>query len=91
MKVWQEISINEFEAWSGAVPVLDAIKERNLCEAFDEAIKDLYPDGINETELNDLLWFDTDQVFSMLGIPNPFDDDEEDSDDEEEDDEGEEV
>ena len=68
MKVYQEISIREFEAWSGAVDTYDKIIVNNKEDEFDALIEELYPDGIEETQLNDLLWFDDEWVLESLGI-----------------------
>jgi hypothetical protein len=55
-------------SWSGAVDtlntVLDEGKEDDLMELLDE----LYPDGVDENDLNDFLWFDDDYIFNELGI-----------------------
>lgn len=55
-------------SWSRAVDTLNTIsnegKEDDLMELLDE----LYPDGVDETELNDFLWFDDDYIFNELGI-----------------------
>ena len=68
MKIYSEISIADFEAWSGAVNTLDRIIAEDKCDELEAVLEDLYPDGINETELNDLLWFDDETVFGWLGI-----------------------
>ena len=28
----------------------------------------MYPDGLSDTELNDLLWFEPEQIYDWLGI-----------------------
>ena len=68
MKIYSEISIADFEAWSGAVNTLDRIIAEDKCDELEAVLEDLYPDGINETELNDLLWFDGETVSGWLGI-----------------------
>lgn len=68
MKIYSEISIADFEAWSGAVNTLDRIIAEDKCDELEAVLEDLYPDGINETELNDLLWFDGETVLGWLGI-----------------------
>ena len=55
MKVYQEIGIRDFEAWSGAIATKDLIIENNKEDEFDALIEELYPDGIDETQLNDIL------------------------------------
>lgn len=79
MKVYQEIGIRDFEAWSGAIATKDLIIENNKEDEFDALIEELYPDGIDETQLNDILWFDDEWVFESLGIEEE-DEDEEDFD-----------
>lgn len=49
-------------------------------EEFEALIEELYPDGIDETQLNDILWFDSEWVFECLGINEEEDEDEEDFD-----------
>ncbi len=68
MKIYKELSLETFEAWSGAVDTLDRIKEAGKCEELEFILDDLFPDGMGETELNDLLWFEPEEVFEWLGI-----------------------
>lgn len=68
MKIYSEINIADFEAWSGAINTLDRIIAEDKCDELEAVLEDLYPDGISETELNDLLWFDDETVFGWLGI-----------------------
>lgn len=68
MKIYSEISIENFKARSGAVSTLDRIIAENKCDELESILEDIYPDGMNETELNDLLWFESDTVFEWLGI-----------------------
>jgi hypothetical protein len=35
---------------------------------FENLIEELYPDGLTDTALNDLLWFDSEFIFESLGI-----------------------
>lgn len=68
MKITMEISILNFEAWSGATHTKQRILEENKIEEFDQLIEELYPNGIDETSLNDLLWFDDEWIFENLGM-----------------------
>ena len=79
MNVTYELDLATFKAWSGAVSTLDRIREEGKCEEMEWLLDELYPDGMSETELNDLLRFDSDWVFETLGIS---DEDEEDEDEE---------
>lgn len=57
-----------FDAWSGAVETKKTILEHDKEEEFECLIDDLYPDGLTDTQLNDILWFDSEWVFECLGI-----------------------
>lgn len=87
MKIYSEQSLADFKFWSGAETTAQRIWEEQGSEGFDQLeaiLEDLYPDGIDETDLNDLLWFDADTVYEWLGIEDEEEEDEEDDDDEEE-------
>lgn len=77
MKVFVEISVRDFEAWSGAKDTQKRIIEEGMCEDFDNLIDELYPDGIDETKLNDILWFEPDWIYENLGITDEEEDEEE--------------
>ena len=68
MKIYSETSLENFEAWSGAVDTLDRVREAGKCNELESILEELYPDGMSETELNDLLWFEPETVFEWLGI-----------------------
>ena len=44
------------------------LNENLLVEEFDQLIEELFPEGIDETNLNDLLRFEDSWIFEMLGI-----------------------
>ena len=68
MTITYELDLERFEAWSGAKDTLDRIQREGKCEELENILEDLYPDGMTETELNDLLWFDSESVYEWLGI-----------------------
>ena len=79
MKIYKEESLSNFEWWSGAVATADRIWEERGTEGWNELeaiLEDAYPDGMDETELNDLLWFEPETIFEWLGIGNEEDEDE---------------
>ena len=93
MKIYTEQSLANFKFWSGAETTAQRIWEEQGSEGFDQLeaiLEDLYPDGIDETDLNDLLWFDADTVYEWLGIEDEEDEDEDDEDADDDDDEDEE-
>lgn len=68
MTIKSDISLRNFEAWSGGKSTLDRIVNEGKCDELEDLLEDLYPDGMTDTQLNDLLWFDYDTVFGWLGI-----------------------
>jgi hypothetical protein len=61
-------SLDEYEPWSGAVSTWDKVVEADKVDQLDFLLSDLYPEGMTMTELNDILWFESDWVLGMLGI-----------------------
>ena len=80
MQVSYELDLNTFEAWSSAVYTINRVRKEGKCRELECILEELYPDGMTETQLNDILWFDSEWVYEMLGI----NDEEEDEDEEEE-------
>ena len=79
-KVTGETNLWKFEAWSGAKETKQHILEAHKGDEFDALIEELYPDGIDETKLNDLLWFESEWLYETLGInPNEENDEESES------------
>ena len=68
MTITYELDLNSFEAWSGAKDTLERIQREGKCAELENVLEELYPDGMTETELNDLLWFDSESVYEWLGI-----------------------
>ena len=68
MTITYELDLNSFEAWSGAKETLERIQREGKCAELENVLEELYPDGMTETELNDLLWFDSESVYEWLGI-----------------------
>lgn len=67
-KISYDLLDGTYKPWSGAVDTWETIEEEGLLEELDSLLEDIYPDGLSESELNDLLWFDKDWVFEQLGI-----------------------
>ena len=68
MKITNEISLYDFEAWSGAEDTKKTIIDNNKVDEFENLIKECYPDGITDNQLNDKLRFEDDWIFETLGI-----------------------
>ena len=68
MKITSEMSLKNFKAWSGAKDTLNKLIELDKCEELEFILEDLYPDGLTDTQLNDILWFEDEWINEMLGI-----------------------
>lgn len=68
MAFYVKISISNFQPWSGAVDTWETIKTNNKVEALESILEDLYPDGLEEEKLNDLLWHESDWILESLGL-----------------------
>ena len=53
-----------------AVAVLKEIDEKDMSKELMDFLEDLYPDGIDCVELNDLLSYDWEWVYSQIGMPS---------------------
>lgn len=56
---------------------LDTISDYDKEEEFMALLEELFPDGADETELNDFIAFDDDYIFESLGISSSEEDDDE--------------
>lgn len=70
--------LSDYQAWSGAVDTWQRIQDEDKVDELDFYLEELYPDGLTMTELNDILWFDGEQVLKDLGIEDDEDEENED-------------
>ena len=66
MKIYRETSLADFNFWSGAKDFADLLTDSEL-EQVEATIEELYPEGIDETQLNDIFRFDKKAVADWLG------------------------
>lgn len=78
--------LQDFEAWSGAEDTKARICNAGLGERFITELELVYPDGMEDGELNDMLWFDAEWCLNLVGLNMDEDDDAEEDDDDAEDD-----
>ena len=68
MKITSEMSLKNSKAWSGAKDTLNKLIELDKCDELEFILEDLYPNGMTETQLNDILWFEDEWIYETLGI-----------------------
>lgn len=70
MKIYKDLS--DFNFWAGAKDNVKYLNDDDFT-VIELELEEMYPDGIEETELNDLFRFDMDEVAKILGYDD-FDD-----------------
>ena len=63
-----ETSLENFPAWSGAVHTLDVLIEKDLCDTVEACLADVLGEYPTDTEINDMLWFETDAIAEWCGF-----------------------
>ena len=63
-----ETSLTDFPAWSGAVHTLDVLIEKDLCDTVEACLIDALGEYPTDTEINDMLWFETDAIAEWCGF-----------------------
>ena len=63
-----ETSLADFPAWSGAVHTLDVLIEKDLCDTVEACLIDALGEYPTDTEINDMLWFETDAIAEWCGF-----------------------
>lgn len=72
MKIYHDYYLGDFNFWSGAKDNVKYLSNDDFT-VIELGLEEMYPDGIEETELNDLFRFDMDEVSKILGYDD-FDD-----------------
>lgn len=72
MKIYYYNYLCDFNFWCGAEDNVKYLTKDDLT-VIELELEEMYPDGIEETELNDLFRFDMDEVSKILGYDD-FDD-----------------
>ena len=87
MEVKTDIDVKDDNVfWSGAVDTLQTIRNAGKLDEWESFIESYYADSgeiPTLTEINDLLWFESEWIFDNLGISED-DDSDDDSDDSDE-------
>lgn len=79
MRIYNDIDdLSEFKPWGPAVQTYDKICDDGLGEMFIRTLEDVYPEGIREVDLNDILAYEPEYALELAGIEEEPDEDEED-------------
>ena len=62
-----EQSLRNFQFWSGAKDTADQLTAEQI-DQIESVLEDCYPDGITDTQINDIFWFEDDWIAECLGF-----------------------
>lgn len=65
MKIYEEKSLADFSFWCGAVETARMLTRRDF-EVVEKVLEETGDDW-SDTEINDLFWFDGEDIAQMLG------------------------
>ena len=68
MKIYREESLSNFEFWSGAVANAEEFTLEELDHIGEELEAADNGDGYEETQINDLMWFEPEYLASLIGL-----------------------
>ena len=73
MKVYKEgCGRYDFDFWSGARDTVNYLTDDEVEQIF-EMLEEIYPEGMDETAVNDFFWFEDETIAEWLGYDS-FDD-----------------
>lgn len=67
MKIYRDENLSNFEFWSGAISNAEEFTLEEL-DRIGEELEAENPDGMDETEINDLMWFEPKYLASLIGL-----------------------
>lgn len=68
MKIYREENLSNFEFWSGAISNAEEFALEELDRIGDELEAADNGDGYDETQINDLMWFEPEYLASLIGL-----------------------
>ena len=75
MTIKTEQSLRNFEFWCGARTNAEQLTAEEL-DSVENELEDIYPDGMTDTEINDLFSFDFEYVCELIGLEYDAENDE---------------
>ena len=67
MIITREENLTNFDFWSGAKDNANMLTYEQL-EQTTEVLEEIYPEGMTETQINDLFWFDFAYICELIGL-----------------------
>ena len=67
MIITREETLTNFDFWSGAKDNASMLTYEQL-EEVTRQLEEIYPEGMTETQINDMFWFDFGYVCELIGL-----------------------
>ena len=67
MRITTDTTLDRFEFWAGAIENKNRFSLDEL-DRIEAMLEDIYPEGIDETTLNDIMWFEPEALCEWLEI-----------------------
>ena len=67
MKIYRDENLSNFEFWSGAISNAEEFTLEEL-DRIGDMLEAESPDGMDETEINDLMWFEPEYLANLIGL-----------------------
>jgi|GEM_PF-6487822 len=67
-RISKTLNFDEFESWNDVAFPRESIQDEDNELDFETLINEMYPDGIDEAMLSDLMWNDADRGYSSYEI-----------------------
>lgn len=89
MKIYKEItSLYDFEPWSGAVDTYNKLIEAGKEDEFVDQLEQVFAgQDVSYTDINDMLWFEPETCYELVGLDKNGNEKENEDEEEEEDEE----
>lgn len=72
MTIIKEERLENFKFWSCASYLADKLTSKEF-DVIEELLEKLYPNGMEELEVNDFFWFEGDTIAQALGYEDEVD------------------
>lgn len=66
MKIYRDIPLTEFDFWAGAKDRIEYLTDDELNQ-IEQILEHIYPEGLSESTINDIFWFEDDLIAEWLG------------------------
>lgn len=69
MEYKTDFDIDRFEFWSGALCTIENVRKAGLLDELAQHLEEVFADTTpTDTEINDYVWFERDEIYSRLGL-----------------------